>query len=215
MSFHVFVRLSGYELTILPFAPFHFRRAPDNDHVLILTHHSATGTKQAYLILEDAGYQVELAPDTSSLQEVVDLMPGRRTRDWMIETTVFSMCWPRGFDLLSSPDPRTPPGFDLIGPNDTLIYIQGPFNPARLPGVEQMGAPGQQLIQTGVIDAHPWVEFDYEHEGSIWLQRHYLVHLDPTTALVVTMQAPKAHAPSSITAADDIATTLVRYQETS
>ena len=47
MSEHIFARISGYHLTILPLAPFEYRQSADDDHLLILSHTTSSATKQA------------------------------------------------------------------------------------------------------------------------------------------------------------------------
>lgn len=102
--------------------------------------------------------------------------------------------------------------FDLVGPDQELIYVQGPFQTERLPGLEDMRAPEQQLTALGSTNGRQWVEFAYEYEACAWMQRHYVIPLNSNETLVVTMQTPQEHASRSIAAADAIAQTLEPFQ---
>ncbi len=208
MSEHVFARISGYHLTILPLVPFEYRQSVDDDHLLVLSHTASSTTKQATLRVGDDGYRVELAPNTASLDEVADLTPSARAGAWVIETSVFTVSWPRNFAFVSPPDAGNPSVFDLIGSDNALIYFQGPFQTTRLPALADMRAPGQAITATGTMNERQWVEFAYEHEAVAWLQRHYVIPFSSHRALVLTLQAPQKQASHSIDAADNMIETL-------
>lgn len=213
MTEHVFARISGYHLTILPLAPFECRQSADDDHLLTLSHTTSSTTKQATLRAGDDGYRVELAPSTASFDEVADLTSSARAGAWVIETSVFAVVWPRAFAFVSPVDAGNPSVFDLIGSDNALIYVQGPFQTTRLPALTDMGAPGQAITATGTTNERHWVEFAYEHETEAWVQRHYIIPFSRNRALVVTMQTPQMHARRTIAAADLVVQTLALVQD--
>ena len=213
MSQHVFARISGYHLTIVPLAPFEYRQSADDDHLLVLSHTTSSTTKQATLRADNDGYRVKLAPCTTSFDEVADLTPSAQAGAWVIETSLFAVSWPRDFAFVSPPDAGSPSMFDLIGQDNALIYVQGPFQKTRLPALTDMGAPGQAITATGTTNERQWVEFAYEHEAVAWLQRHYVIPFSHNRALVVTMQTPQMHAGRTIAAADLIVQTLAPVQD--
>jgi hypothetical protein len=212
MSEHVFARISGYHLTILPLAPFEYRQSTDDDHLLLLSHTTSSTTKQATLRAYDDGYRVELAPNTASFDEVADLAPSAHAGAWLIETSMFAVSWPHDFAFVSPVDAGNPSVFDLIGPDNALIYVQGPFVTTRLPALTDMGAPGQAITATGTTNERPWVELAYEHDSVTWFQRHYVIPFSSNRALVVTMQTPQQQASRTITAAEILVQTLAPVQ---
>ena len=209
MSEHVFARISGYHLTILPLAPFEYRQSADDDHLLVLSHTTSPTTKQVILQADDDGYSVELAPDTASLDEVAALTPSAYAGAWLIETSMFAVSWPRDFAFVSPVDDGNPSVFDLIGPDNALIYVQGPFVTTRLPALTDMAAPGQTITGIGTVSERQWVELAYEHERVPWFQRHYVIPFSSNRAVVVTMQTPQQHASRTIDAAELLVQTLV------
>jgi hypothetical protein len=212
MSEHVFARISGYHLTILPLAPFEYRQSADDDFLLFLSHTTSSTTKQAMLRVDDHGYHVELAPTTASFDEVAELRSSTYAGAWLIETTVFAVCWPGDFAFVSPADAASPSVFDLVGPDNALIYVQGPFVAARLPALTDMAAPGQAITATGTTNERHWVELAYEHEAMTWLQRHYVIPFIGNRALVVTMQTPQQQASRTISAAELLLQTLAPVQ---
>jgi hypothetical protein len=113
-----------------------------------------------------------------------------------------------GVDLVSSPDTPTPPGFDLVGPAQSLFSIQGPFATSQLPRLEQMAASGQVITQIGDLAGAAWVELAYEHNGRSWLQRHHLIPFRPGWVLLLTLQVPALTGIGSITATEELVRTL-------
>lgn len=134
MRQHVFARLSGFRYTLLPLAPFRFEQLSNSPRSITAWHFAASGTRQATVSLDGDPPAIELADGTARLDEVLGLLEGPDLDHWRIETTVFSIRWPEGFAFQSSPE-ATPPGFDLHGPEGTLLYLQGPLPPSRLPAL--------------------------------------------------------------------------------
>ncbi|HEX7296723.1 MAG TPA: hypothetical protein VF251_13275, partial [Pyrinomonadaceae bacterium] len=77
-----------------------------------------------------------------------------------------------------------PSVFDLVGPDDSMIYVQVP---RRIPPLEQMVADGQELFERGKYAAGDWITVRYTHDGHLYCQRHVVVRKEKLTA-VVTLQ---------------------------
>jgi hypothetical protein len=204
MAPHVYARLSGYGLVLIPFAPYRFEALPDG-RSLTVTHASPQGTRSARITPGPVAPTVHLEPGTASLDEVVTLSNDGQAGPWRIETRVFTCAWPAGFALASAPDDGP---FDLYGPDGSLIYFQGPYPPERVPPTRGLVAPGQTLAGEGEGSGFHWVEVSYPHEGRTWLKRYAFVPLTPEQVLVVTTQAPEQGAARATAAADELAASL-------
>jgi hypothetical protein len=200
MSQHVLARISGFGWTVVPYAPFQCESVADRPRALIVQHESMG----ACVSVESGRPEFELAAGTASIHDVADVMRGPAGDHWRIETTVFMIRWPAGFAVWSS---AKAPGFDLLGPHDTMIYLQGPVPAERVPPVEQMVAADQTMVEAG----SDWVEVQYEHEGIAWRQKHRLVPLE-NYRMLVTAQGPAEHFAPADEAARQIAESLERFR---
>src|SRR5262249_33527672 len=127
----------------------------------------------ATLSFGDGELSIELAPGTKPLANWCDLQPaapatsqpplGRRRSAFVIETSVFDVEWPADLDLWST-DPGAPSPFDLVGREEELVYVQGPFALERLPAIPELVAPGQRIVARGTPEER-WIELSYEHAG--------------------------------------------------
>lgn len=199
MSQHVLARVSGFGWTVLPYAPFQCE-CPGSAQIVVM-HDS----RQARIDVASGKPILELAPGTEAVHEVADLLRGPEGDHWRIETSVFTIRWPTGFALWSS---AQAPGFDLLGPDQTMIYLQGPILAARLPALADMHAPEQAAVAIG----ENWIELGYEHEGRAWRQRHIVAALDEYR-LVVTGQGPEEHFDAVSSAVQEVAESVLRYSE--
>ncbi len=204
MSNPVYARLSGFGWALIPFAPFIFERVPHRPSLLLVEHQSRSGPKRAKLDFADEDPAIELGEGTDRLEDILDFDRGPCSDHWRIETTVYSIRWPEGFAVQSSEDP---PGFDLAGPNGTLVFLQGPFEPARLPLLADMAGAGQTVHQIG----SSWVELSYLNEGAPWRQTHRLVAFG-ADVVVVSSQAPVEWNPLVNAAASSVAESLMPFQ---
>jgi hypothetical protein len=75
--------------------------------------------------------------------------------------------------------------FDLIGPGESLIFVQ---TPAGMRPLSEMRAPGQAVVSAGKDARSEWVDLTYVHEGAEWRQRHHVVSL-ASMNFVITAQA--------------------------
>jgi hypothetical protein len=201
MSQHVYIRLAGHHLLVMPQAPFRIQRTEGEPTALDVEYFATEEPRFARLIPHEGGYQSKVDQHTTSLNDVLDVASGPPLTDWEIQTSVFCCAWPLGYALCSTNFPADPGPFDLVGPNGELIFVQ---SPAHAPALDQMVAPGQQIVR---IEHGQWVELSYAHDGETWLQRHQIMRL-LNRPFVITMQAPHEHAKTTIDATLQIAATL-------
>src|SRR5215207_4912674 len=127
---HVYTVASGFGLRVIPVAaPYELAIGPqpgqlDIDRWAGDTHLFARMTPM------DGGYSSELAEGTGSLHDVVDIETGPAFTSWWLETSVFRVPLPPGWRAITEGAPDSPSMFDLIGPNDAVIYVQ---TPRRIP----------------------------------------------------------------------------------
>lgn len=201
MRHHVYTRLAGFQLAVIPRAPFQIKRYDAPLGVIDITCQSPDGRLFARLTPKDGGYTSQLDQQTPSLYDVLDVEDGPALNDWRLETAVFTCAWPHGFALLSNNFPHDPGPFDLFGNNHEMIYVQ---RPRHLPGIEEMCAPYQTVRHIEKNGDSEWIELDYTHDGTAWIQRHEIVAL-PDARYAVTMQAPEAFAEEAAKAAHQLA----------
>jgi len=190
---HVFARLAGHGVTVVPQVPFSFERhGGRGGDAVVATHRPAAGLpRRLVLVPHAAGCRVELGAGVAAAVEVADVGAGPGAASWSIETTAFAMGWPEGFALQSSPAPETPPGYDLVAPGGVLLFPQGPFPAGRVGDRQALVGPGQRVVGEGAEGGVDWIELAYRHEQTAWRMRHALVPLG-ATALVLTLQAPES-----------------------
>jgi len=194
MTQHVYARLAGHGLAIVPKTPFHFERLTTSDVPLRVGHGDATGVLSAY---SQAAHE---------LSTVADVEAGPMHEYWAIETSAFRSIWPIGYVVHY--DPSGPPGFYLLSKNQAMIFAQGPFLSAKIPAPEHMVGPGQSLVAVGDTGSIAWADFTYLHEGQVWAQRHHIVSLATGKKIVVTFQAPQAVALRELEAGLGFITTI-------
>jgi hypothetical protein len=186
---HVFVRLSGNGVVLLPYWPYRFAR--DGEYVKVACW-AAPGVK-------------EVAVDGSSVAGIVDVEEGP-VGDWRIETTAFSCAWPPGFSIESPTDPGDATRFYLFGPGREMIFPQGPT--AKVPEPAKWAAPGQKVTAVTEVNGIDVVELKYRHEGTPWWQSHWIVPWGADRKLIFTAQAPETQKRSAKEAVMLVAATV-------
>jgi len=106
---------------------------------------------------------------------------------WRLVTSLYTLSWPKDFAIVSSPTPDVPPGFDLVGPDQSLLYLQGPFASERVKHGELLAALGQKMIENRVLGSIERVWFEYRFEGEDYFQVHHLIGLEERV-LIITLQ---------------------------
>jgi len=207
---HVFARLSGHGLTLIPLSPYRFERAGGSAADAVrLTHAVPEGTRAVTVtprpMPRPGAPRVACAPGTASLEEVGGLQEGPWLDHWRIETALFTLAWPEGLALQSARDDHRPPAFELHGEQGALMFFQGPFGAEKLPPLARMAGLGQRVVATGEGPRHRWVELHYRHEGRAWVQRHALIDLRPGSTLVLSAQAPEEAARRTMAQMEEVA----------
>ncbi len=205
---HVLARLTGFGLVLIPIWPYTFQRSSRTPGTVTVTRwegqtaHTATVTGPA-----DAP-SINLT-GAQAVDEVVDILPGPTEPLWRIETSLYLVEWPEGFTIDSPPANDATSPFYLRGPEDALIYIQGPYPPDQIPPLNETAAPGQQVIDHQHGPDFEVVELTYQHEGVDWHQTHHLVPLNDTLAVIVTTQSPATQAPQTRLAATSMGRSVI------
>lgn len=175
---HVWARLAGHGLIIVPQAPFRYTQDPDG---LSLEHAGS----RARVVCSDPP---QLEP---GLERVADAerSAAQQGKPWRVQTTTFQACWPPRFALLSEDQP---PGFQYLDPFDGFVFLQGPFDGERIPPVSGLIAEGQELVERGESPC-PWIGVAYAHDGRTHHQRVFRVPFEQGGVVLLTAQAPATH----------------------
>ena len=172
---HVFVVASGFGKRVIPAAaPFTFRI--EDDQTLTV------GVAGREAVIESSRSVMDAA---SGAADVADVIVGPVWPTWWLETTAYRVPLPLGWtaDASGHVDPSV---FDLVGPDDGLIYVQVP---RRAPPLHEMIARDQEFLEQGSYDAGDWIAVKYSHEGVVYVQRHAVVRGERAAA-IVTLQSP-------------------------
>lgn len=169
---HVFARLAGHGLVLVPHWPYTFERPDVESDAVVVTHWGPDGP--AKVLVDPA--------DAHTVSGIVDVEPGPDHPYWVIETTGFKTVWPLGFSVESTTDP-----YCLVGDHDTSISVQGP---AQIADPDTMIAAGQTVVARRTMDLGVQVlELAYEHAGEAWWQGVYLYPRKDGRVLVFTAQS--------------------------
>jgi hypothetical protein len=181
---HVLARLNGYGVQLVPYWPYRFvRPAGDDPKVVCVVRRMPDGDRTAHVAVDSP----------HSVNGVVDIATEPSPEGWRIETSVFSVPWPDGFDVASPIDASDRVSFYLERADGATIFPQGPVLNDRLLAPEALAAEGQRIVSRDVVDDIQVVELAYEHEGERWWQSHWMIPWTPGRTLIFTAQTP-AHA---------------------
>lgn len=125
---HVFVRLSGYQVRLVPYWPYRFARVDADPRAVEVTRWTASGPATA----------VVDTTHPSPVAHVVDIEDGPSTGSWRIETSVFTALWPDGFSVESSQDAADHTPFYLLSAGRAAIFPQEPLPVERVPAAAGM-----------------------------------------------------------------------------
>jgi hypothetical protein len=204
------LRVCGYGLSLAPVPDtiFRWQRNTNPSGIIASVRHgdSKAQAKRVQVMLSDAGHKLVLGEGVAKAEEVIQVSEGPDTSQWMIETPIFRAAWPNGLDFRFPLASKT--RFDLVTPDDTLIFVQGPgSNEPNL--LETMATEGQTEIGRGkTSNGHEWIELGYEVQGKKWRQRHYVRKISPQQSFVVTAQCPQSIAEKIFHASDEVADSL-------
>jgi hypothetical protein len=204
------LRVCGYGLSLAPVPDTIFRwqcnTNPPGIIASVRQGDSKAPVKRVQVILSDAGHKLTLGEGVTKAEEVIRVSEGPDTSRWVIETPIFRAAWPNGLDFRFPLASKT--RFDLVTPDDTLIFVQGPIpNEPQL--LETMAAEGQTEIARGKTSAgHEWIELGYEVEGTKWRQRHYARKISPQKSFVITAQCLHSIGEKVFQESDELADSL-------
>ena len=203
------MRLVGYGLRITPIGPFHWYQMVEpqgiNASRYIKTQDGRTlRTHQALLLVKNGTIETQLQGDTNKESLVFKKESGPQSQQWLIETPRFQCTWPSDFALRYPAASGTM--FDLVQPDNSLIYVQGPHANDKV-DINDVADATQTVVARGISPC-PWTELAYEAEGSRWKQRYYAVNYDGSQKLVVTVQAPMAKCDDVFAIATELAATM-------
>lgn len=175
---HLLAAVTGHGLRILPLDPCVVTRGPGARALDLYRE------KRFVRILADGagGYETRFDQHTKRLHDIARVDAAPVEGDWQIETGRFRAAFPGGF-ALRSVEVHSPAPFELVGPEDSLIFVRSPL---ELPSPEDLAGPGRKLTNKG----ETWVELAYDHERAAWWRRHEIAH-----GLVFTAQAPEPVKP--------------------
>jgi len=168
---HVFARLAGHGLVLVPYWPYTFERPDVASDAVMVTHWRPEGPART-LVDPLAAH---------SVPGIVDVEPGPEQPYWVIETGSFKAAWPHGFSVTSDLEP-----YCLVGENDASIYVQGP---GHIADPEALIAAGQTVAGRRTIQDVQVLDLAYEHEGEPWWQSVYFYPRDDGRVLVFTAQS--------------------------
>lgn len=183
MARTVLAWVSGYGRVMIPLAPYRLEQIPGDPRSLLVKHSGVWGTRAVLVTLPPEGGEViRRVGLTMVTRGVVDVFPhaqrpdlviGSSEADWRIECELFSVRWPEAFALESSD--AFPPPFDLVGPGDSRLWVQGPLRDSERPTLEELATPDQQVISTSTLAGKVVVELGYELDGELWRMFHVVV----------------------------------------
>jgi hypothetical protein len=173
MSGHVFVVASGFGKRVIPnTASYWFQR--DSSALLV----GLTGGASARIQSEQSIAAAQLAAS-----DIADIAPGPGWPEWWLQTQPYRLPLPIGWTAEASGG-LAPVAFDLLGPNESLMFVQ---TPRRAPPIDKMVAPGQRVVERRVLPAGESLTVQYDRDGLSYFQRHVRVVLGETLT-VVTLQ---------------------------
>jgi len=219
----------------MPRAPFHIERVAGRPRSLRVLHYAPEGVRGVTVTVpaDGAEPEYELEPGTTGPEAVMDVISGAAYQHWdtgaaydhwRVESSVLTFRWPAGLALASLPGLQPPP-FELIGPEESRLWIQGPLPEYNVPSLDGFEGPGQVTDRTGECAGGPLVELTYALEGVPWRMFHCIVDRNPPRRrgvlslldwwrepprylCIVTAQTPELHAEAIRQAVEEVAVTL-------
>ena len=178
---HVFAHLIGYGVQLLPYWPYRFVRPVEDDPTTVcVVRLTPDGERSAQINVQDP----------SSVEGIVDVTVEPSPDGWRVETTLFSIPWPEGFDVDSPTAEGDRKPFYLLRDDGAAIFPQGPELNERIPPPGGWAAAGQTIVSRGTSDDIEIIELAYELDGESWWQCHWVIPWSTSRMLVFSAQAP-------------------------
>jgi hypothetical protein len=185
---------------------------PEDSRSLLVQHTGVWGTRSIVVTLPAEGTAtIRRVGGTLITRGVVDVLTPAQRPDltfpsaddgWRIECELFSVRWPRQFALESSP--VFPPPFDLVGPDESRLWIQGPVKAADCPTLEELATPDQTRLGTRTLAGRTAVELGYDLDGQPWRMVHVIVERGDGWTFFASGQGPAAQHDLVLSALDDL-----------
>lgn len=212
MAGNVLAWVSGYGRRLIPLTPYRCEQLPEDSRSLLVQHTGVWGTRSIVVTLPAEGTAtIRRVGGTLITRGVVDVLTPVQRPDltfpsaddgWRIECDLFSVRWPRQFALESSP--VFPPPFDLVGPDESRLWIQGPVKAADCPTLEELATPDQTLLGTRTLAGRTAVELGYDLDGQPWRMVHVIVERGDGWTFFASGQGPAAQHELVLSALDDL-----------
>jgi len=190
---HVFTRVSGYGVSLLPEPGTSLSAIETPTAVRIRT----SGEPECTISIDSA--RRALGNHTSIFEAGIELTSGTDAGAWQLETSVFTCDWPRDLELVVPQEAPDPP-FYLLGSGEMSIWINGPVPRDRIPTSEKFRSAGQTVRKTGRTGDAEWIEVSYAHDGESWMQRYHFVPWISREVLVAVVQSLDREAPPDFVA---------------
>lgn len=189
---HVYARIAGHGVALVPRAPFLIRRTEQG----VFVRHDDLSAD--IITPEGGGMRYRLGAGTQDLRAVVQPVDINHQGAFRIETQTFVCAWPEGF-ALASPDREGPFLFDLVGEESlegALMFVAGPYASDLCPSIDALCGETQQEVKRGTtrtLDGEvEYIEVAYEHRGETWRQQHHRFPAKGDHVFVLTAQGPEA-----------------------
>jgi hypothetical protein len=197
---------------LIPLTPYRCEQLPEDSRSLLVQHTGVWGTRSIVVTLPAEGTAtIRRVGGTLITRGVVDVLTPAQRPDltfpsaddgWRIECELFSVRWPRQFALESSP--VFPPPFDLVGPDESRLWIQGPVKAADCPTLEELATPDQTRLGTRTLAGRTAVELGYDLDGQPWRMVHVIVERGDGWTFFASGQGPAAQHDLVLSALDDL-----------
>jgi hypothetical protein len=176
---HVFTRISGFGRTLLPArAPFSFQWGSNKS----VEFQMEINSEWIEVQLSDSGHFLDEASD-KKLEDYIGVFPSDYQGEFRVETSIYSVLWPDKVEIYAA-GKKKGPHFDLVGPESSLIFIQGPIDSIEVPAVSELSVDGQTLVDEGQYEGAQWAEFEYSHEQALWRQRQHRLEIEEQVFLI-------------------------------
>jgi len=212
MSGNVLAWVSGFGRRLIPLTPYRCEQLPEDPRSLLVQHTGVWGNRTIVVTLPAEGTAtIRRVRGTIIARGVVDVLtPDLRPElafppaeeGWRIACALFSVRWPRQFALESSP--VFPPPFDLVGPEDARLWIQGPVRAADCPTLEELATPDQTQLGTCTLAGRTAVELGYDLDGEPWRMVHVIVERGDGWTFFASGQGPATQRDLVLSALDDL-----------
>lgn len=217
MPQHVFAWLAGYGHSVIPWAPYRIERVPGNDRGVICARAGVWGDSRVLVEVPERGGPPTVRRLEWSLfpKRIAEVLAGRARphlppppqSGWQLQCELFVTDWPPGFVLRSTDS--FPPPFDLEGPHESCLWIQGPVTGTELPPLAEMRTEDQQF--TGLLEGTrgPIAEFQYDHDGTPHCMFQGVIPYHDDQVLVVTGQCQPGERELTLAGVRLLASSLV------